>query len=692
MSEKIRLVFDRHDAKVAEDYLLQCVLIANDIETIPNLGLMDVNGYSGLHPSGEIQTFVFPYYNGMSPESGSPADLEEMMAVQARINASGIPFTYHNGPYDLFWLVRYAMPVANYAYDSMSMWWSAFPELPKTLAFVSSILLDDYVYWKGGRKGDYIERLMYNGRDCYRTLQNTIRLVGMLRSNHAMRQNWIDAHVRVINFLGLSLRGIKHDGVQLEKHAVTLRADAERELARLRYILADPEFNPQSSVQKSELFYTLLGARPRNAKGRFVKRKEDASTGAVPMRAMRGDHPIIRKVVEGITKAIEPAKQISNIVNMRVSRWDRFHTGYNGVGTTTTRAASSEAPIRVGGNAQNWRKDYRNILRADDGCFLLDIDFSAADDVFVSFESGDPRKIELFRSGRDTHSQNATLFFPDWNYDQVVAGKKAKDPKVVHPITGIRQITKKLSHGCNYLMAALTLLMTAGRDAIVAAAKEAGYPDAGIWTQDALVDFCESRERLYRNYYTRFRRSGIDSWYSELQDEARTTHGFTTAFGYFQRFLGDPDDDRVLRAVAATAGQANTAGRINWAMDELEQGWIRPAFRDAPNPSYGERPRRANRAEHGISLRLQSHDSLTWNVDPRHPGWEEGVDNIYTAMGRPVLIRNKLTGDMEEFRIGLESEVGPAWGPGLKECVRDSTGSANSLASVKATLSTLNLW
>src|SRR5690606_19830298 len=126
----------------------------------------------------------------------------------------------------------------------------------------------------------------------------------------------------------------------------------------------------------------------------------------------------------------------------------------------TTRYSASATPLNYGMNGQNLRKAYRDIITPDtEDCFILDFDFSAADDVFVSFESGDPRKIDLFRSGKDTHSENATLFFPHWRYDDVVSGKRAGDDRVVHPITGIRQITKKMSHGCNYLMAGLTLLM-----------------------------------------------------------------------------------------------------------------------------------------------------------------------------------------------------------------------------------------
>ncbi len=675
-----KVVMCAKDAWAARDFLLSCVFMACDVETIPALGVMDVVGYTGITDRGVVKTFVFPFYVGTSPSSGIPVDFQVYFDCMVAINASGIQMGFQNGPYDLFWLLMYHMPIANYAHDSMTMFWSLYPELPKTLDFIASIVLDDYQYWKGDRKStNPMERWMYNALDNDRTLRIILKLLPVFENNERARRNYWDAHKRVITSFSMSIRGMPISEKRLEEHGVTLAAEAEKALESLRYVVADPEFNPNSPKQKVELLYVLLGARMRNGRGRFVSKLSDASSGAMALRAIRSEHPLFRRIIGKLMAAGEPAKQISNVVNIRRSPIGRIFTGYNGVGTTTSRLSSSQPPNGHGGNLQNIRKDYRDFIIADRDCVILECDLSAGDDVFVSFESGDPRKIELFRSGRDSHAQNATLFFGNWTYEQVVAGKKAKDPLVVHPITGIRQITKKLAHGSNYLMAALTLLMTAGREAIVAAALQLGNEDAGIWTQDRLVGLCEYLESLYRNYYTRFQRSGPDSWYGDLVREVAETGGFTTPFGYYQRFLGSANDQNVLRAVAATAGQAGTAGRINMAMDELTHGIIPHSYRDAPNPHYGREPLWVSRREHGVTLRLQTHDSLTTMVNLKHPNWEEGVSRLFEVMARPVVIRNKLTGQNEEFSVGIESDVGLAWGNGLK-------GISNSLEGFKAGL------
>jgi hypothetical protein len=252
---------------------------------------------------------------------------------------------------------------------------------------------------------------------------------------------------------------------------------------------------------------------------------------------------------------------------------------------------------------------------------------------------------------------NALIFFGNWTYDGIVNGKKADDPRVVHPITGVRQITKKVVHGCHYLMAAMTLYINAGREAIVAAAMEAGHEDAGRWSQDQLVAFCDRLVDKFRHHYPRFRleHDSADSWYRELRAEVVRTGGFYTPFRYFQRFLSDPYDDATLRAVAATAGQAGTAGRINMVLDELSHGYIPRYLRDAENPNFGDRPATVSAGENGVSIRLQTHDSITFNIDPRHRKWEDGFQRVMQSFGRPIIIHG------EVVEVGVEADVSIHW-------------------------------
>jgi len=671
--EPIRTICDRDDTKLeAVRFLAGCVLIAVDVETIPHITkakrpqpfIMTVCSYTGLTAAGEIRSYAFQLSRQKSALIDLPVDFAESLLAMQAINASPVRKVLHNGVYDAAWFLRYAVPLVNYAYDTMTMWWSRYPDLPKTLDFVSSVLLDDHAYWKMGRKEeDFVNHTLYAMKDTETTLRCALRLMRWMLKDEDMRKNFTDAHRRCLIGLGMSMKGMEVDVDKRAGLESDLQAEAEKTLAALVWLVDDPELNPNSVPQMKQLFYGILGAQPRNAKGRELKRvtgNAKVSTGAIALKAMKAEHPVIARVIKALDDAKRPAKQLSNVMGLEFCD-GRFRTSYDGIGTTTTRYSSRKDAFGFGGNAQNIRKKYRKILRADPDSFILEIDFSAADDVFVSYESEEPKKIALVETGKDTHSFNASeVFFNHWTYESVVAGKKADDPRVVDPITGIRQITKKATHGANYLMAGMTLLMSAGREAIAGAAKHLGHHDADRWTTARLAEFCEWLDERYRIYYPRFARHGADSFYTDLAVGLRRHQSFTTIFGYRQRFTNDPNDQSTLRACAATVGQANTAGRVNMALDELELGIRIRKFRDGEAPDGDEPPMPVGESTFGCSLRFQTHDSITYTINRTHPAWQAGVARILHVMRRPVVCRGRT------IHLGIEADVAWRWAEDAK--------------------------
>jgi len=662
----------------AIECMREAELIATDVETIPHISkakkpqpeVMTVVSYSGVL-AGEIHSYAFQLTKQKSSLAGEHPYAEDALLAIQQINANPVRKTLHNGSYDSAWFLRYAVPLTNYAYDSMTLFWSRYPDLPKTLDFVSSIVLDDHRYWKMGRKEeDFTNHTIYAMSDTETTLRATFRLLEWALNDSAMLRNFHFAHMRCLSALGMSMKGMLVDNQMFDEMESELRAKAEKALDDLRYLIADDSFNPNSAPAKKELFYDLLGAQPRNAKGRILKRlggKAKVSTGAVVLRGLKSEHPVLRRVVTKLQAAQEPAKQISNVIGIE-RRAERVHTSYDGVATTTTRLGSRKDAFGFGANLQNIRKKFRRFARAEkENSFILGIDLSAADDVYVSYESEEQKKIDIIEAGYDTHSYNvANVFFPNWTYERVIAGKKEFLDKaqtqlnpdyvlVTHPITGVRQIVKKTTHGCNYLMAGHTLLNSAGREAIVAAAKHLGHADAGLWTTDQLVEFCEYMDGRYRAYYPRFARAGAGSFYAELSLGLREHRSFTTIFGYRQRFLANPMDDATLRACAATVGQANTAGRINMALAEIDFGMRFKRFRDGDAPDFDDAAAPINEREHGFSLRLQTHDSLDSVIDTSHSNWMEGVERFFRVMRRPVVCKGRVV------NMGIEADISIFW-------------------------------
>lgn len=662
---------DRIDQAVA--VLEKASLIANDIETNPfkksekkahpKRFLMNTVAYASF--DGE---FVFPLLNNKNPANGFPTHLESILKGIRHINALPTPQVGHNFAYDTQWFIQYGLPIKNWMFDTMVMFWSRYPELPKSLSFVTSILQDDHQYWKAGLKSEgWLQHLDYAATDVRTTLQNCMTMIPWLLEHEWIRRNFMQAMLRCHVSTRMNAVGLMIDEDALLELGTSLKEEAGKKLATLRYLVDDEDFNPQSAPQKKRLFYEVLGANPTNAKGRPARSMDKASSGAIAMKVIKQHGPIHKRVAIAVEEALVPAKQISNVIQMPhliVGDHRRFLTFYDGVGTMTTRLASRGSAFGHGGNSQNIRKKFRKFMRANPGFFLLDIDFSGADAVFIGFESGDENLMNVFKEDRDSHATTAAALFQHWSYEDVVAGKNAEDPLVVHPLTGIRQISKKVSHGANYLMMGYTLLMTAGVETIIAAAKHEGHKDAGIWPQKKLVEYCGELDMRYRKAYPRLMRHGSNSWYLAITQMLRQRPQIETIYGFTLEMLGDIEDESTLRVAAATYGQANTAGRTNAALYELCEGVRTRNFRDGPAPDAGEECLRITYDAHGIVPVLQVHDSIVFMCNAEHKGLHEGLEHVFHVMRRPFYCKG------ESFALGIESDININWG--VREATVDS--------------------
>lgn len=677
------------DCFAAREYLADCKLIAVDIETGNYPPGITCVGYTGLRENGAAHSFVIPFFDSYADGGvfwASPHDHEIAWSVVRDINESPVPKTLQNGAYDATYFVRDRLGLNGFYFDSQIMWWSLYMELPKRLDFISSVLCDNYQYWKDDIKGDEDEKVdsrlgsmerywRYNALDCYYTLFNTLYLNVLLQKNQAMATNYNYAMMRMFSGFQMSLRGLKADFDRMDYHRRNLVEAMEDKTDELRYLLDDPEFNINSGQQKNSLLYDVFGLRERTARGRFVDQNKPKkgtnapSSGAIPLKMAKSEHPLFRYIIEKLQAALEPRVQLSNVFGYPDSTVKsgyrgglflpsgRFRYALNAVGTETERFSGKKSNLWDGGNPQNIRGTYRDWLVADDDHLILDVDYSQSDDVFIAYESQDPDKIAVVESGLDAHAVNGELFFGR-SYDSIVAGKRAKDPDIVHPITGIRQLSKRIVHGTNFQMAGMTLYVTMGREAVVGAAQILGFADAHNWDQNRLVHLCEQLMAKYRKKYRRLTKK---EWYAEIAKTLETKGSITNAFGTTRLFLGDPADNGTQREATSFYGQSDTAGNMNRVMYEVDHGFIPKRFRDGPNPHYGQKPYQMSYESHGFRFHLQVHDNFVSQLSLKHPRWKEAAANLLRVMDRPVIIHGR------EVRVKAEAEVGLRWGKNMLE-------------------------
>lgn len=648
-----KVVEDMEMATVVESELSKAILISVDIETAGEPRYITCIGYSGLMPDGKIISYVFPFFdptvegNCYWPSVGME---EYAWMVVKSINANSVPKVMQGGSYDASYFVKYRIPANNYFIDCLHFFHSIWPEAPKKLNYIASITLDIVHYWKDDIKGTsddketksrvpvseqgYARYLRYNALDCYNTLLSACWLINLF-SHHALSwavRNYVNEFQDMVGpaFL-MSMTGMKTDKSRQQFFLNKWLTEGKAAKKKLRIMVDDEDFNPNSPQQVASLLYDVLGAPITKRRGvKATKTKTTRPVGEDVLKLTRTKHPIYAAYIDAIWGAKKPFNNASKYGNMELYN-GRFIYSLNPI-TKTSRYASKAHAFGYGTNAQNIPKKTRSMFIADPGYVLFNADYSACDVWFVAHESEEEKLIAVLKSDKNTHCFHAEVLF-GVPYDKVFKGYKADEDWVNHPVTGIRQNTKRGTHGAHYQEAGGTLYMTMGHDEVIASAKVAGHEDAHMWSTELLIRFCDEILRKYYTFYPKIKSSFKESWV-----EAKTNGNRATCFGdRTHLFFGDLETNKSQqRVLSAFYGQGGTAGLIRRALFDIFYV--------------------SDLQERGMMLLTQTHDSITGQVP------EDKIyllNDILTIMQKPATIKGR------EFSVPVDAEVGRSWNNGM---------------------------
>ena len=620
--------------------------------------------------------FVIPFFVNIPGTGGDfwhrDHDFFHAMDAVGTILANDVYKVPHNGGFDNTHLIRYGWHVNNHIFDTMLMLHSTWPTIPKALYIGCSMFLARYRYWKDDGKdvGDdgkvkwqtptdpekTYRYWYYNGLDCANTLELCLAILdlwqgdktGRFPPQHESLDYFWRTYVRkfALEFgpaMYMSCVGIRASKDRQARLKSKLLAEGVEALEDLQLLLDDPFFNPNSPQQVAHIIYDVLGIKPLARKGRITDKRV--------LQKFSDMHVIYEDVISSIKAAKEPANNASKYGDMPYFADEWWMYQLKASITTTARLASSKNNLGYGTNMQNVPKPMRVVCHAEKGEYLVSSDYSQSDSYFVAFESQDAVMMETVTDDRDTHSVHVEFFFGH-DYDDVVAGDRAKEAWVVDPVTGVRQIIKKVSHGTNYDMGGETMLMNIRKDAAIAMVqallssknslafmKYMGldskkspqyYISMGaMWSDQLLARACDFAQRLY---YARYPQ--LSKWKKQAVNLADMNLGVIEMFGGSStRMLAKPHSNE--RFVPAAYGQGGTSGNINNAMLRLyylnQDMWDR-----------------------GFRLLIQVHDELVCAVPQNELSL---IRQKIAIMETPCEIHGR------SFSIPVEAEITKSWDP-----------------------------
>ena len=254
--------------------------------------------------------------------------------------------------------------------------------------FTNPTLEDVYAYTK---KNDF--------DSAYTTLETQLTEEGRLK----------DVYEKIEAPLTPVLREMESRGVLVSRKVLEeLRGRYRSELGGIEakiFGAVGHEFNINSPKQLGDVLFDELGL-----KGQKKTAGGQRSTRESELEKLKDEHPIIGEILEYREVGKLLGTYIESIPPL-LDEHDRLHADFLQTGTTTGRMASQNPNLQNIPIRTERGRAIRNAFLATPGFTLVALDYSQIELRIAAFLSGDEKLCEIFRNGRDVHTEVAARVF-----------------------------------------------------------------------------------------------------------------------------------------------------------------------------------------------------------------------------------------------------------------------------------------
>jgi hypothetical protein len=563
----------------------------------------------------------------------------------------------HNASFDLLVLCsRYKIPVPKRIFDTMLAWHRCHPEIEKSLGHLISYFLHQPYHKAEGiyHPRNYVQEQQlynYNAKDIVTMRWIYYHLLEEIKKCKAESSvAWVNRMPRA--YLTQTMRGLA-----LDKELFTKRYD-QLDTKRLQInrviqkLVGIPDFNPRSWQQVGGYLYEGL---------KLPCPDEDNPTNSKTLLKL-----LVKFNVPSVKLILLGRKIAKTASSMKFRCWpdidgtyNRFTCVYNPAGTDTFRLGS-RAVFRYkrgtesdkkgyGSNGQNWDKDQRDLVVADFGKKLGQVDQSGAEALIVSYLCRNGKFRELFLYGVKPHVFVGLHVFKDqWK-------KRVRNSNVIDELCLLRPsalgqhpafkevkdlisdsdnwaaherfyfIAKMICHAFNYGMKGKTFqtnVLEKSEGAIVLELK-----------------ICEIFYKLYHGLFPE-----IQLWHYDIRQTVTNTRVLTNLFGEPRHFVAPLGDD-LWRAAYAFIGQSTVGEITNYAITEMQEEVDNNLHRDI-----------------GFEMLQNNHDSGLFQFNDNPVAEMEACKRFSVKLNRELVSPRG-----EKFRMKSECQTGYNWRPFKKE-------------------------
>jgi DNA polymerase I-like protein with 3'-5' exonuclease and polymerase domains/uracil-DNA glycosylase len=512
------------------------LLLGGDIET--RAGHISCIAFA----KSKTDAVCIPLMKTNQPEGFWTAEQEaELVMLMCRL-MSRVTIIGQNWNYDAQYIFRHWHFMCPSVVDTMIQQHSCFSNLPKNLAFLSSMYCDDHLYWKDdrtnwkeGQDGEgEIQYWRYNCTDAARTLAIHHVLVSVSRGMGLDAVNEFQQELRQ-RVLKTMIRGVRVDHKRRAEFSFQLMDEVARREQWMQAVLGHT-INIKSPKQMADFFYRQMGQRE------IISRKTGGvTTNEEALHRIAHREPILLPITRKISELRSLGVFHSTFVQAGLDIDGRMRCTFNVAGTETYRFSSSQNAFDTGMNMQNIPKggetedegldlpNVRTLFIPDPGMTMFDLDLDSADLHIVTWESDCQWMKENFRAGRKPYVE----VMKEYYHDQSMS-------KNSHPRE--YAMFKSLCHGTNYLGTA---------DGIA--------PRIGLLVHET--------ERIQKWYFSLC--PEIAKWQEDIKKQVSGRRYVENAFGYRNYFF-DRIEGTIFNQAVAWIPQSTVACLINRAWAAIE--------------------------------------------------------------------------------------------------------------------------
>ena len=208
--------------------------------------------------------------------------------------------------------------------------------------------------------------------------------------------------------LAYVLADMEMTGFRLDREGLeAFNASLEKEIAghmQAVYDMAGRKFNLNSPKQLGEILFEERGLP------HYKKTKSGYSTDAETLAKLAVYDPMVQRILE-YRKAAKLKSTYGDGLLKVISDDGRVHTTFKQTMTLTGRLSSAEPNLQNIPVRTEKGRELRKFFVADEGCVLIDADYSQIELRLLAHISGDEALIHAFCSGEDIHTATAAQVF-----------------------------------------------------------------------------------------------------------------------------------------------------------------------------------------------------------------------------------------------------------------------------------------